>query len=86
VGLARATLRELKLADRMDRLACERILAGKALRAGKRVSAGQLKALAARTRSVARAFAANWEKRYRPSRLGDNLRLFENAAAELDDG
>ena len=84
VGFSRATMRELKLADRMDRLACERILAGKALRAGERVSASRLRALAARTRAVAKAFAANWEKRYRPSRLGDNLRLFENAATDAE--
>lgn len=78
----RETLADLTLAAFMDELACRRILAGKAIRGAKTPSSKALRTLAADTQACAREFKANWMKRNRPSRLRDNLTLFENAAKE----
>jgi hypothetical protein len=75
--LARLVIEDLVLAARMDSLACRRILAG-------REGRGDLVGLARETRQLARAFERNWTRRYRPSRLKDNLRLFNMAAAECE--
>ncbi len=75
-------LGELALAGRMDVLACRRVLAAKQLRAGKTVDADELRALADETRRVADDFQELWLARNKPSRLADNLELFERARNE----
>ena len=75
-------LEEYALAARMDVLACKRALAGKKLRAGKNVPSTELKQLAKETQSVAETFRTLWLARNRPSRLRDNMKLFEMAAKE----
>ena len=77
-------LRELALAGRMDTLACRRVLAAKALRAGRPVSAGQLRAIAEETRCVAADFEALWLARNKPSRLADALKLLQDARSETE--
>jgi len=75
-------LRELALAGRMDVLACRRVLAAKALRAGEAVEPAKLAELGDETKRLAADFEALWLARSKPSRLCDNLELFEKAAAE----
>ena len=78
----RLAFREFRLAARMDRLAARRVLAAKRLRAGIRVPASELRALGADMRRLAADFRALWLARNRPSRLRDNLALFERAQRE----
>lgn len=75
--LARLVIEDLVLAARMDRLACQRVLAA-------REDQGDLLAIARDTQALAKEFERNWKRRYRPSRLNDNLRLFAAAATECE--
>jgi hypothetical protein len=76
-------LRELKLAARLDCLACERALAAKALRTGKKVKGSELRQLSEQMRDAGRDFEELWLARNKPSRLNDNLLLFQEAEREL---
>ena len=76
------TLGEFDLARRMDLLACRRVLAGRDLRAGRKVPARTLRALARDLADLADDFAALWRARNRPSRLRYNLKALRAAAAE----
>jgi len=79
------TLRDIILAARMDRLACRRIIAARAIRSGKKLPSRQVRSIAAEFRSVIRDFEENWLRRNRPSRLCDNMKIFENAVREMDE-
>ncbi len=81
-SFGRGALRDMILAAKMDVLACRRILAGKALRDGKGLSREEVRALGSGHREVKRLFERAWLARNKPSRLKDNLRLFDNAIAE----
>jgi hypothetical protein len=81
---AALALDDLILGAEMDRLACRRILAAKKFRAGQHLSKKELRHLARDTQHTARQFERNWLKRNRPSRLRDNLKLFEHAARECE--
>ncbi|MGA2092014.1 MAG: glycoside hydrolase family 20 zincin-like fold domain-containing protein [Sedimentisphaerales bacterium] len=76
-------LRELKLAARLDCLACERTLAAKGLRAGQNVKKSQLQRLSEQMRDAGRDFEELWLARNKFSRLYDNLLLFHGAEMEL---
>lgn len=76
----RLTLAEYELAREMDLLAVRRGLLIRAVRAGKHVPATALRALAHATDVLARHFSRLWLARNRPSRLRDNLLLFQRAA------
>ena len=78
----RDALRDMTLAAKMDVLACRRMLAGRALRGGRSVSREEVRALGVGHREVRRRFERAWLARNKPSRLKDNLRLFDNAIAE----
>ena len=77
-------LAEFDLARRMDLLGCQRALAGRDYRAGKRVGRRTLRAISSGLRAMADDFAALWRSRNKPSRLRDNLAAFRRAAAEAD--
>jgi hypothetical protein len=66
----------------MDLLACRRLRMGRQLRAGRRVPASQLRALADDLHALAAEFARLWRARNRPSRLRDNLAALRAAARE----
>ena len=72
-------LKEYAMAAQMDCIAARRALAGLAIRAGRKIPPTELRALAADMRKMAHQFKTLWLTRNRPSRLADNLRLFENA-------
>ena len=81
---AALTLEDLILGAQMDVLACQRILAGRNLVAGNRVSPKEFRKLASDTKRLRRAFKYNWLKRNEPSRLRDNLVLLDHAAKECE--
>ena len=77
---------EFMLAAQMDVLACQRGLAGQALRAGKTPPTAELRQLAADTADMSEAFEQLWLARNKPSRLRENLATFagmEKEAAKL---
>ena len=75
-------IRELKLAARMDCLACRRALAAKALRCGKTVKSTELLQLGRSIRDMSEEFKKLWLLRNKISRLYDNLRLFKRIEQE----
>jgi len=75
-------LAEYDLARRMDILACQRTLAGRNYRAGRRVPARALTTMAADMQAMSDDFAALWRARNRPSRLRDNPSAFRSVIAE----
>ena len=77
------TLRELKLAARLDCLACERAIAAKASRAGQKVDKSQLHQLSEKMQNAGRDFEELWLARNKLSCLNDNLLLFQQAEKEL---
>jgi len=77
-------LAEFDLARRMDHLACRRVLAGRDLRAGRRVGPRTLRSLARAMADLADDFAALWRARNRPSRLRYNLKAMRAVAAEAE--
>jgi len=74
--------RELKLAARMDWLACRRALAAKALRSGKNVKSSELLQLSRLMYETSEEFKELWLLRNKTSRLYDNLRLFNRVERE----
>jgi hypothetical protein len=78
-------LEELKLAARMDCLAAKRALVAKKLRKKMAVSSSQLRYLADEMDKISKQFKKLWLKRNKPSRLRDNLKLF-NETAKIDKG
>lgn len=77
------TINEIKLAIRMDCLAARRALIAKAMHQSQTVSHQELRQLRAQMRRMAEQFEQLWRKRNRPSRLGDNLKLFQKNDLEL---
>ncbi len=77
------TLREMKLAARMDCLASRRAMAAKSLRAGQNVKSSQLRQLGRQMHDIGRDFKELWLARNKLLRLNDNLRLFNLAEEEL---
>ncbi|MCK4627229.1 MAG: hypothetical protein KAV00_18090, partial [Phycisphaerae bacterium] len=77
-------MEEFDLARRMDALACRRILLGRDLHAGKKISAAVLRGLARDMRAMADDFARLWRTRNRPSRLRDNLAAFKQTITEAE--
>ena len=80
----RLALKELALAARMDCLACRRALAGKALRSGKNVKKTELKKISKQMLDISKDFKELWLRRNKPSRLCDNLSLFQKAGRESE--
>jgi hypothetical protein len=78
----RFTVDDLNLSVHMERTACSRIKIGQALRSGKAVPSRERKRLLSDLQTLGRRFEKNWLQRNRPSRLADNLRLFEAAQRE----
>lgn len=74
----RLALEELELAGQMDCLAAERALRAKTLRAGEKVNQAGLLQLSRRMQQLAKDFKSLWLERNKPSRLNDNLKLFQN--------
>ena len=79
----RLALKELKLAARMDCLACERALIAKSLRANQKIDKLELRRLSEEMRDTGRDFEGLWLARNKLSRLYDNLLLFHGAEMEL---
>ncbi len=75
----RLAVEELVLAGRMDELAAKRALTAKALRKGEKVMLRELKQLNLQMRELAKDFSIVWLERNKPSRLSDNLKLFQKA-------
>lgn len=82
-AVCRLVREDLKLAADLDSLACRKILTARAAKNGETVPLKTLRKLAGDTRRVAERFESNWLKRNRPSRLKDNLKLFERSAGEM---
>ena len=78
----RTTLRELKLAARMDCLASKRALAGQALRKGKYTKTSELRGLSREMHKVSADFKELWMLRNKVSRLSENLKLFRQVEKE----
>jgi hypothetical protein len=78
----RLAIRELKMAAKMDCLACRRALAAKALRAGKDVKAAELLKLGRSIKEMSEEFGKLWLLRNKTSRLQDNLKLFKQVEQE----
>jgi hypothetical protein len=78
----RLAVRELKAAERMDYLACRRVLAAKALRAGKNVKSSKLLQLGRLTHGISKEFKELWLLRNKTSRLQNNLKLFKQVERE----
>jgi hypothetical protein len=74
--------RELKLAARMDSLACRRALAAKVLRSGKNVKSSELLQLSRLMYETSEEFKELWLLRNKTSRLYDNLRIFNRIEQE----
>jgi hypothetical protein len=81
---ARAALEDLHLSAGLDAVACRRILLARDLRAGRSVPRRRRAGLRDAMVRLTDAFESNWRRRYRPSRLRDNLRLLRNAAEDMD--
>ncbi len=79
-------MEEFDLARRMDALACRRILVGRDLHAGKKISAAVLRSLARDMQAMADDFARLWRARNRPSRLRNNLAAFKRTITEIEGG
>lgn len=75
-----AALDEYALAADMDRLAIERLVFARRVRAGHAVSAKALNRHAEALQAMSTRFAAVWRHRNKPSRLRDNLLGFRAAA------
>ncbi len=75
-------LEEFELARRMDLLACQRILAGRQLREGRKVPARTLRGQAADMAELSEEFSRLWHARNKPSRLRDNLRAMRATIKE----
>lgn len=73
----RLALKELALAGRMDYIAAKRALAVKALWVGKRMKQSDHKLLNQQMQEMAKDFRTLWLERNKPSRLNDNLKLFQ---------
>jgi len=73
-------LKEMRLAAKMDVLACRRGLAVRTLRAGGSVPRTDLRRLKRDLSALPGRFAALWLARNRQSRLTDNLRLLKRSA------
>jgi hexosaminidase len=80
----RLALKELALAARMDCLASKRALIGKTLRSGKNFRATELKKLGEQMHDLSEDFKELWLLRNKPSRLRDNLGLFQKARKESE--
>ena len=76
---------ELSVGAMMEDLAAQRAIAATKIRAGKTISSGKLKTLSDRTTEVSEKFEKLWLARNRPSRLRDNLVLFDEARCECLD-
>jgi hypothetical protein len=75
---------EFALAAELDHAACRRCRAGHRLRAGEAVDAAQWRAVRDEHRSLRQRFERVWLNANRPSRLRENLALFDAAVAEAD--
>ena len=75
-------LRELKVAAEMDCLAAQKALVAKQIRNGKTVPVAQLKNIARKMHHISDKFTELWMARNKPSRLKDNLKLFEQTEKE----
>jgi len=73
---------ELALAARMDVLAARHALLAKRYRAGERLRAAEVRRWADDARQLRADFRRLWLARHKPSRLADNLVLFDRAIAE----
>lgn len=73
---------ELALAAQMDVLAARRTLLAKRYRAGAKLRAAELRRWADDARQLRTEFRRCWLARHKPSRLADNLHLFDQAIAE----
>jgi hexosaminidase len=80
----RLALKELALAARMDCLASRRALIGKTLRSGKSVRTTKLKKLGEQMHELSEDFKELWLLRNKPSRLRDNLNLFQKTRKESE--
>lgn len=80
----RLALKELALAARMDCLASRRALAGKALRSDKNVRKTELQKLSIQLHDLSQDFKELWLQRNKPSRLCDNLSLFQKVRRESE--
>jgi hexosaminidase len=76
---------ELSAGAMMETLAAQRAIVATKIRAGKTISSGKLKTLSDRTTEVSEKFEKLWLTRNRPSRLRDNLVLFDEARCECLD-
>jgi hypothetical protein len=81
-AFARRAIEDLLLSAEMDTLACRKTLLAHRIRAGRQLPPRQLRRLASDIEQFSPHFEANWLQRCKPSRLRDNLRLFQNAATE----
>jgi hypothetical protein len=79
----RLAIEELKLAAQMDRLAAERALAAKTLRAGGTIKKKDLGHLTRRMEALCEPFEKLWLARNKPSRLCDNIRLFKKIQQQM---
>ena len=77
-------LEEFYLARQMDLLACKRMIIGRDIRAGRRVSATALRCLNEQMREMMNEFARLWLARNRPSRLRDNLTAMNQVISETE--
>ena len=77
-------LEEFRLAREMDLLACKRMIIGRDIRAGRRVSATVLRCLNEQMREMMNEFARLWLARNRPSRLRDNLTAMNQVISETE--
>lgn len=78
----RLAYQELKLAARMDSLACRRLLTAKKIRSGKTVTKSELQRLGRLMHHISDDFKKLWLSRNKLSRLNDNLRLFKQVEIE----
>ena len=76
---------ELSAGAMMEDLAARRAIAAAKIRTDKTISSGKLRTLSDRTAEVSEKFEKLWLARNRPSRLRDNLVLFDEARREYLD-
>lgn len=76
-------LQEYTLACRMDVLACRRALAARTIRSGRTVPKAERRRLADDLRQMAGDFKRLWLARSKPSRLAENLKLFDLARRDV---
>jgi hypothetical protein len=79
----RTAICELKLAAQMDCLSAERALAVNAFRKKGEIDKSHLCRLANRMEHLGENFRKLWLKRNKPSRLNDNLRLFDKTRRQM---